>query len=519
MSTSKRIAFGAGAQWISRFSSIALGLVLMPVLLDHLPKEEVGLWLLLGQSWAVMGILDLGFSAVLTRRIALAKGRSGGGADVDFSEESLHEIADLVTMGRRVYRYMAFGVFAVSWALGFYYLRNLELHEVSHRTVWTAWSILCASNAFNVWGQVWVSLLQGTGHVGWDGLLASALGSVTLLAQIVAVWLGGGLVVLATIAAVGAIAQRFILRRFSLRKNTQIDAIRGSWNRELFRPMPGLAVRAWFTSIGGVLVFNTDGFFIAASTTAADIPAYRAAFLVTLNLHVLASALAQASWVFMSQLWQAGQHEEVRRVFQRNLRAGLCFMICGGVAVIAAGDSLFNVWLGPGNYVGPSIIGVLVLLFILEQQSYIVATGCRATELEPFAFWMMAAAVLKLASSPFLLAHFGLIGLAVSNLLAQGIAVYWVVLRKGLHRLGFGWQRYLKEIALPCLIVLVAAGVLCGLAASLVRDLRSFWQLVSVSATSAVVLGAASWMLVLSASQRSRLLGGLRTHLLKGRAA
>ena len=74
MSVTRRIAFGAAASWFSRGVTILLGLVLMPVLFRYLPKEELGVWLLLGQSWAAMGILDLGFGITLTRRIAFAGG-------------------------------------------------------------------------------------------------------------------------------------------------------------------------------------------------------------------------------------------------------------------------------------------------------------------------------------------------------------------------------------------------------------------------------------------------------------
>ncbi len=61
MSVTKRIAFGAGGGWFSRGVTILLGLVMLPVLFRHIPKEQLGVWLLLGQSWTAMGILDLGF--------------------------------------------------------------------------------------------------------------------------------------------------------------------------------------------------------------------------------------------------------------------------------------------------------------------------------------------------------------------------------------------------------------------------------------------------------------------------
>src|SRR5437016_3921025 len=181
----------------------------MPVLFRHLPKEELGVWLLLGQSWAAMGILDLGFGVTLTRRIALAKGKSGGDPSAPLTLETKREIADLVECGRRIYRIMAVGVFLVSWALGFFYLRNLQLHDLSHTTVWIAWTILCACQALNVWATVWTCLLQGVGYIGWDALIASFISTASLITQIIVVLSGGGIVPLAIVATVGAVAQRF----------------------------------------------------------------------------------------------------------------------------------------------------------------------------------------------------------------------------------------------------------------------------------------------------------------------
>src|SRR5580765_4904079 len=103
------------ASWFSRGVTILLGLVLMPVLFRRLPKEELGVWLLLGQSWAALGLFDFGFGMVLTRRIALAIGRSGGTLNGPFAKEVSNEIFDLVAAGRRVYRWLALIAFAFSF--------------------------------------------------------------------------------------------------------------------------------------------------------------------------------------------------------------------------------------------------------------------------------------------------------------------------------------------------------------------------------------------------------------------
>ena len=510
MSTTKRIAFGAASHWVSRGVTIVLGLVLMPVLLGHLPKEEVGIWLLLGQSWAVLGILDLGFGVTLTRRIALAKGRSGGSPDTKLTTESLAEIADLVVCGRRIYRFMAIGVFLVSWSLGFFYLRNLDLHELSHSTVWIAWTILCACQALTVWGSVWPCLIQGVGYVGWDALLATMINGIMLLLQILAVFLGGGVILLAVIATAGALAQRAVTRWFSFRHQPELFAVRGSWNPQVLKGMPSLAIRAWLSSMGTVLVFNTDGFFIASAEGAENIPAFRAAFLVVLNMHIIASVFAQSSSVFISQLWQAGQHDEVRRIFQRNLRIGLCIMSCGGVAILMSGEALFNVWLGPFNYVGFGILTLFVVLFVLEQQSFIISTSCRATDHEPFAAWMMAGGFLKMLFAVLLIKRMGLLGLALSTLAAQVLTAHWFVIWQGLHRLQFGFGRYLSSVLLPSLVVALMSLAFVFLGQHLSQHGPDWLRVLGVSAGAGAALLVGLWFLALDASQRSRILVRIR---------
>ena len=167
MSISRRIAFGASAMWLSRGVSVLLGLLLLPVLFRHLPREELGVWMVLGQSWAALGIFDLGLAATLVRRIAFAKGKSGADPSAPLTEETKAEIADLVFIGNRAYHVLAVFAFVVSFAAGFYYFQTLHLSTIPLSRVWLAWGIICLSQAIGVWANVWNSVLIGIGFVGW----------------------------------------------------------------------------------------------------------------------------------------------------------------------------------------------------------------------------------------------------------------------------------------------------------------------------------------------------------------
>lgn len=504
MSVSRRILFGATASWFSRGLTILLGLVLLPVLFRHLPKEELGVWLLLGQSWAAMGILDLGIGFTLTRRIALAKGKSGGDPSAPFTPESLREIADLTESGRRIYHIMSALVFIIAWVAGFSYLRNLQLHDISHETVWIAWTVLCASQAFAVWATIWTCLLQGVGYVGWDALIATFTTTLTLTAQIIAVLCGGGLVALAVIAAIGALTQRWLTRWLAEKRRPELFSLRGRWNPEVLRGMPKLAFRAWLTAVGSVLVFNTDQFFIASAKGVEAIPAYRAAYLVILNVHMLAGVFAASSAVFVSHLWQAGQIAEVQRIVQRNLRLGVSIVICGCAAIVASGESLFKLWLGPSNYVGFAVVALFTATFVLEQQTYIISTSSRATEDEAFAEVMIGGGLFKLGLAFVLTKQFGLLGLAAATLVAQSLTAHWFVLYRGLKRLRISIRDYIASIFIPCALVCAVAFGVSFLVAALTSPWGDAIKVLSAAAAAGLVLVGAIWLLVLNSNQRAR---------------
>jgi O-antigen/teichoic acid export membrane protein len=340
------------ASWFSRGANILLGMMLLPILFRHLSNQELSVWLLLGQSWAALGIFDLGFGVILTRRIAFAMVKSPIPADGQMPKEISGEIADLVATGRRMYRLLAVLAFCVSFGLGATYLKSLELTEVMERTVWSAWGVLCLSQAVGIWSAPWTCLLQGVGYVGWDAIFGCVVNSLALLVQMALVLLGGGLMGLAIVAATGALAQRLLMVRFVRRRRSELWATRGRWSSSVLRGMIAPSLRGWLTSVGYMLLANTDQFFIASYEGTSAIPAYRAAFLLLINLHLLAGVFSAASPVFVSQLWQAGELGQIRAILRRNARVGLLAMGCGGGAILALGPSLFQAWLGGGNFAG-----------------------------------------------------------------------------------------------------------------------------------------------------------------------
>ncbi len=479
-----------------------MALLLFPVLFRHLGREELGVWLLLGQSWAILGILDLGLGVTLTRRIAFATGKGMTQPGERCTPESSREIADLVRTAQVLYRFLAVGSFLVAFAIGFFSLKHLHLSSLALSKVYLAWGILCLAQSVNVWSTVWTSLLDGTGLVGWEALLATLVNIVTLSAQIIVAFSGGGLVGLAMAAAAGALLQRLLTIALTRSKKPELVAIKGVWQTGIVRSMAPVALKAWITAVFLLIVMNTDQFFIAGMQGAREIPAYRAAYSIFINLQMLSVAFGASAGVFIAQLWRAGEIVRVQRIVVHNLRLGLSIMVAGGACVLGLGQHMFNLWIGHGNYIGPRIATVFFLLLVLETQSCIIATSSRATEDEAFVLCAGAAAALNVALTFILGARYGLFGIALATLLAQGATSYWFMCYRGLRRLRMSLRTHVREVVVPVGTLLVITLVMVRSVVSLMGG-RPDWLIVAVAVlATGALLSSSIWLLVLDSSQR-----------------
>lgn len=87
MSRSSRFLAGLSFGYVNMGASMVLGLWLTPFLLGRIGQHDYGIWLIMSQFLAYMGLMDLGVVALLPRETAYAIGRAGSAeAAVDLPE-------------------------------------------------------------------------------------------------------------------------------------------------------------------------------------------------------------------------------------------------------------------------------------------------------------------------------------------------------------------------------------------------------------------------------------------------
>src|SRR5262245_45711807 len=147
---------GVSAVWFIKAVSTVSSFFLLPVLMRVMDREELGTWMVFGNSQVFLSLLNFGVTPTLTRHIALAKGRSGADPDVVLTPETEQHIADLVATGRSVLRGLSLFTFVAALVAGVVFLGTVDFQRVPASRVYLAWLFLCAGYAV----QVWVSYLE-----------------------------------------------------------------------------------------------------------------------------------------------------------------------------------------------------------------------------------------------------------------------------------------------------------------------------------------------------------------------
>lgn len=456
MAPGERVVFAVGSSWLNRLVAVATNLVLLPIYFRYLDRELLGLWFLLGSTQGLVALIGFAVPATLQRHVALAVGRDREGA-----------VANLVATGSRVLAGLALGGTALAWVAGAVFFLLLDVDSVAIGEVLAAWTAMCAGFALSVAMGWLAALLQGLGYVGQEMMLQTGAAVVVFGANVAVAVLGGGLLELALVFLGGILLQRLLLARVvrgfvpgRMRGRGRFD-----WGVAIDLARP--AFLAWLTLLGTFLLYRTSAVFIAALRDATDIPAYHALFTLNWNLGLLAGSFAVNMAVFISQAWGAGDGVRARRYTYRAARLGLLVMVAGIAVILGTGPALFDMWLGPGNYLGPAMVMGVGLMVLLELQGGILSTCARATEDERYAGWSLAAGVLAVILIPVLMGAFGLGGLVVAILLAQGMTMNWYAVLRPFRRLGLSPFVYTRTVALPVLLAggLVYTGARLGIVA------------------------------------------------------
>jgi O-antigen/teichoic acid export membrane protein len=328
------------------------GLWLTPFLLKNLGQHNYGLWLIITQLSAYLGLLDLGIIGLLPRETAYAVGRGGVESP---------ELPDLVGQTTRIillqWPLVAMSA-AIAWLLGRSMVRSAELPL---GVILTTFVILFPFRLFG-------SILQGLQDLAFVGRAQIAAWIASTLTSVLLVLFGQGLMALALSWVVNqVIATGVFWYRLKTRFPQALPNRLPGFNRTgaLNHLKKGLWISA--SQVAQILVNGTDLVLIGKLLDPSATVPYSCTGKLASVLANKPQMLMQAAFPALSELKGGGSKPRIRQATMALSQAMLALTGIVACVVLAVNRSFVEWWIGPNQYGGGLLTALIVAAMVMRH--------------------------------------------------------------------------------------------------------------------------------------------------------
>jgi O-antigen/teichoic acid export membrane protein len=491
---------GTLTKYVLLFVNIALGVFLMPFTMRHLGTAEYGLWMLAASMTAYLQLLDLGYGNGVVRQITQADARGDeDGMNVILSTFLVvYGAIGLVALAGvgllalvvvpRFPNLSAADVTTAQWVLAILGLRVAIAFPLS---VLGAVTTARQRFALTGWIAIPVALLQGAATYV---VLSAGYGLIALVSATTLVGIASyGAYAAAAYATFPAM--RLSVSRFSMRQVREVTAF---------------SFYLFVISIAIHVGTNVDNLIIGAYLGTSAIAFYMVAVRLAEYQRQLCGQFSGLLFPLVVRYDASGDVDSLRAMLLDGTRLALGLVVGLTVCLLAFGQPVVELWMGPGFQASILPLYILVLAGIVmvgqgPAGSILLAAGRHRL----VAVASLLDILLNVAISVALVSRYGLTGVAIGTALPYTLLNVFVLAPAACRIVGVGAGAFARAVAVPALVAAIPAAV----AAAVFRAASAPESLIVVVGQSAAVgcvYVGAFCVLGLQSDDRARYLGSVR---------
>jgi len=494
-----RILFGISATWVQSIVAVLTNLVQIPLFYRYLARDTLGAWMIFASLGLFLLLWDMGLGVTFARSMAYFRGTRESGSTIALKPPATpaESPQDMIKTVSLTYWILAAALYTMGLAAGRIYLGQLEFDTTPFGTVWLAWIIYSFGCAVNLGAITPFHCLSGVGDVGIEQSLQTVCNLVALLANIIILVAGGGIVELSLVFVARGFAARaaawFILKR----RHPWLFAQKGRFSRSCLRAIRGDCVRIFITRLGAFLILQTPGLVIAQFLTPKRVPDFMAMWMIMQLGMIGGTAIGQAVTPFAATAYATGDGERILRLHRNAASASLFLLGLWSVGFIVWGQQVFALWIGPGHFLGYSVLLPMLITGTLEVHHSINSNFVWSSGQWPFAPWAIAAGILNLGLGIWWVHVAGEAGMAWATCIAQLATNNWFGVYYALRVLRVSLREYALRVVSPvAVIVAVSAVAAVGIKEGLLNSVNLAGKFRGVPATEVLALVAGSLVVV-----------------------
>lgn len=468
MSTSaiqNKILGAITSQWGRIIVISLIGLFQTPLLFMNLQASELGVWYLLTSFLNLFVYIDLGMPQVLGRSVTYVAARlSLGGKEQPVVAKSSYNytIPKLYTTSIFGYAFVCVLNVLVGAPIIWLYLNRPALGISGTPGLMMGLGIFLIGVVFNLLSSIPRTTLLSLGDMAWGNgvdVFGEMFGFLLILLFIPKV---PNLTMLVSIYAVRsflvALTMHIMLhirhRRFFQDNHEGPDLkLLKQLIREGF-PQFISNISSWLSSQSTLVI---GGFFLQAR----DIPD-----LAVLQKLVglgggIPYSIPQGIYPFATFAFARNDVMLFHKIYKQTVTISMAIMGLWVIGVVIWGPTLLELWVGPGHFLGYSVLLVLLLAYLLNFQHWIHASFVWLSGMWPFVRWYVVCGMFNLVLSGVGCYYFGVLGLMLGNLLSQMLTLDWYAVYFTVRHLGDSVEDYIRWFGLHFVVYLSILG-LCG---------------------------------------------------------
>ncbi len=425
----KKIIKTAWSGLAARIVTIAVSLMMVPLAVHYLGKEQYGLWVAVSSLVAMLGFMDGGAGNAVINLVAHASGAKNDDL-AKIVSTAFYSLMALALMGCLLF----LTVFPfVSWAnvLG---VTELRSQSDLNKVVIIVGLFFFASMFTTLVGKIQRGLQEGNLDNFWTGV-----GSVlSLLFVYVAIQKDAGLVGFVIAFLAGSIfaylasnIHYLFIRRIDLRP--QLSKMDSAIAKNLF------AVGGMFfvLQISGAIQSQADNVIIANMLGAESVTNYAICMKLFLMVPMLFNLLLTPLWPAYREAFASGDMQWVKRIFLKSVRWALLVSIPSAFTLVMVGGKVIELWVGHEAMPSPGLLmgcGIWMVFTTIGSALAVFLNGLQLVKIQLIV--ATSAGVMNIILSIWLIQIIGVAGAVFGSVISYLICTilpYFFIIKKMLR--------------------------------------------------------------------------------------
>ena len=445
--------------WVyaSRFLTLGINILLLPLIMRYLSEDELGLWYVFSSIAQVVNLFDFGFNSTISRHMTYAWSGADRLEKTSVSKEfgsntNSSLVSEIIITCRLVYLIISSVALIVMATFGTLYIFKV-VHNGMTKNMLISWIVYMLSVFLNMFYGYWSSLLQGIGAVAERSKMGVFSKSAQIVIATVLILSGLGLLGFVISYFISGIILRIAGKVYFVKRTRQIEIshkVEKDKIKNCFTAIWGTAWKDGIVMIAQYLSTQANTLICAYYIDLASTSVYGVMTQVVSVIASVATSYFTAYQAAYSSACLRRDKEEQKKIICVTDFIYKLIFIAGMIALFTVGFPLLYL-LRPGMQIGIAFSIVLCIFYYFFNQKDLFASMIASSNEVPF--W--PAYVISAVSS-FLLSilfvrvfNMGIMGLVTAQL-AVNMAYncwYWPIymLNKAgiryfeIYTIGFGY--------------------------------------------------------------------------------